>query len=811
MSETSRRRPWRGIASFTAAAITVGLLTSTAGAEPASPVEDLGEPLRDVLLIGGDVGPGPHGDTVLWSASSSTPAALNAVDPDTGELVATYPLPGSGGAWAVEVSVDGSVYVGSYGSSHLYRWTAATGVIDLGNPLPSGTFVWSLDSDENGVVYGGMSPNGAVFSYDPATGRFRDYGRVSSSDYVRSVAYEDGTVYLGTSRPSRVFALDPVTGSTAELPAPPAADPASEYVYDLNVWDGHLYARYGEASPDDLFVYDVAAGEWVDHIPAAHGLDVSAPGPDGTVYLVADGRLHGYDPTTRTLTPTDMPFGGRVANTRGIGWAELDDPDFPGRSIVGLLWRGSMFRYSPVTGAFDFVDAQIPGTPIPVTVLAQGAGDRVHAGGFLSGGFATFDSVSGDQTSFRRFAQMEAMVTIGDRTYLGAYPDARLYEYDPTQLWNSSEYSPSSEPGLPENPRQIVNLKSEEQVRAGALTGAGRYVALGTEPGLDRYGGVFLLWDSATEEVVFQERGLVPDQSIVALTYRDGIVYGASSIYGGYTATQPRASEAVVFAWSVDDRELLWQTAPVPGAGTVSDLAFDGAGTLWGTAAGEVFALDVATREVSRGFDGAQGAQQLEFNPLDGRLYVDWGGEGLGWFDAARDERHVVVDRNAHALTVDADGRVWFSEGTHVYRFATAVHCDSTVTGGHEGRLTISNGTVCLADATVAGPVIVADDATLVATDATIDGPLRATGAGRVVVTGSTVSGTVSVRDTLGSVELRDNTFESRVSLTGNRGDVVVDGNGVGGPLACSDNRWTPSGTENEVTGPASGQCASLG
>lgn len=313
-------------------------------------------------------------------------------------------------------------------------------------------------------------------------------------------------------------------------------------------------------------------------------------------------------------------------------------------------------------------------TPIPVTTLTEGAAATIHAGGFLSGGFATLDAQTGEQRSFSRFAQMESMTSLDGKVYLGAYPGARLYAYDSSLAWNSSEYSPAAVSGLPENPVKIVDLTADEQVRAGAITAAGDYVALGTEPGLDRYGGVFLLWDPASQSVIYQERGLIEDQSIVALTHRDGVIYGASSVRGGYSATEPRASEAVVFAWSVADRELLWQTAPIPGAATVEDIAFDAGGTLWGVADGQVFGLDVETQQVigdvAVPVDGY--GQQIEFNPIDGMLYVDWGAAGLGWADPASDASSIVTAQDAVALTTDSAGRVWFSEGMNVYRFEVA-------------------------------------------------------------------------------------------------------------------------------------------
>src|SRR5690348_12631350 len=66
---------------------------------PSSAPRSLGVPLTDVLLIGGTVGTMSDGRRVIWSASSGTPAILNAVDPTTGVPLLSVPLPGASGAY----------------------------------------------------------------------------------------------------------------------------------------------------------------------------------------------------------------------------------------------------------------------------------------------------------------------------------------------------------------------------------------------------------------------------------------------------------------------------------------------------------------------------------------------------------------------------------------------------------------------------------------------------------------------------------------------------------------------------------------
>ncbi|MDR8411085.1 PQQ-binding-like beta-propeller repeat protein [Nonomuraea sp. 3-1Str] len=658
------------LAAAPAPASAAGGTTATPAAE-AGPA-DLGVPLQDVLLLGGTVAPGPGGTPVLWEASSGAPAHLNAVDPATGAAVARLDLPGAAGAWAVDATPDGSVYAGTYGDGRLYRWTREGGVADLGRPLPSENFVWSVAAGEGATVYGGTSPGGRLFGYDPATG-FRDYGKLSASHaYVRSVSYAGGKIYAGTENPAAVFEVDAATGVAEKLPTPPGLDVTDKWAYDVNVAGGFLFVRYGSAFPGPLHVWDIAARAWTDTLESAHGLDVSPPDDQGRIYFVKGGELVGYDPRTRTVTPTGMPFTGRVANTRGIGWAELGLPDYPGKSLVGLLWRGLMFRYNPQTGARSFVQTGIQGEPIDITAIADGPDGRVYVGGFLNGGFAALDPVTGEREEFHTFSQSEAMTAHGGKLYVGAYPEARVYAYDPSLPWNSTEYSPSPEPGPAPNPARLLDFATDKQIRPRALTPAGRYVAVGTMPDLGQVGGVLALWDPREGRMAYSQRHVVEDQSIVSLAYRDGVVYGGTSIYGGQSATPPTQPEAKLFAWSVREKRLLWELVPAPGKPAVPALAFDDRGRLWGIAGGEVFAVNVATRKVVSRVtlsDSASSSGALVFNARDRRLYGAHAGAQVFALDPRTGKRSVLKEGPVHHLAVHRSGAVYFAEGPKLFRY----------------------------------------------------------------------------------------------------------------------------------------------
>lgn len=641
-------------------------------AAPGVTVDPFGIPLRDVLLIGGTVGPGPDGTPVLWSAVSGEPARLAAIDPATGRTVSDQELTGAPGSYAVAAAPDGTVYVGAYNTGDLYRRRPGpdSPVENLGRPLPSETYIWRIAVDDAGVVYGGTFPGARVFSRDPATGATRDYGQVlPGAQYVRSLAVTADKIYAGTQPDAHVFEIDKVTGERRELSLPDGLGTgAGQTVYDLNAHGGRVYARFGSAINGRLGVYDVAARRWTDLIDDVAGLDVSAPGPGGLVYLTRAGRLTGYHPGTRTFTDTPLVFPGRVVNNRGIGWVTLADRDWPGRTLVGLLWRGDMFRWNPVTGRADVVPTDVPGEPIPIAALHVGPTGTVWVGGYLNGGLARVDPDTGVST-FQRFAQVESVLETGGRVWLGAYPDSRLYRYDPAKPWSSPEYSPGL-PGSPDNPVKLLDLKAADQVRARALTDAGDKVAYGTMPNTT-LGGALAIVDKTTGAARVH-RPVVTDQSIVSLAHVNGLVVGGTSIDGGYSVPRPTQTEARLFGWDVATDAPAFEFVPVPGARAIPALAVDRSGLLWGLAGGQLFAVDVAARAVVRRIALALGVSdsrgRLGYDATRHLLYALVGGRLLVRADPATGATRQLLDQPAEFLAVHPDGRLFLGAGEHLHR-----------------------------------------------------------------------------------------------------------------------------------------------
>ncbi|TDW98726.1 hypothetical protein EV647_3454 [Kribbella sp. VKM Ac-2566] len=579
-------------------------LTSPAQAgqqPPVGTVTSLGTPLSDVLLIGGTVAPGPNGKTAIWNVSTGSPAYLNAIDPATGDSLLSAALPGADGSYAVAATPNGTIYVGTYNNGHLYRLRPGGSVEDLGRPIASESFIWRITTDDQGNVYGGTFPNGKVFRYDDTTGAIRDYGTVlAGQTYVKSIDYAGGKVYAGTMPDAHIMEIDATSGAITELPSPPGlGDPSDKVVYDLNARGGRVYVRISTAFPGPLYVWDIASRTWVDEIPNAHGLDISPIGADGSLYLIQSSELKKYDPATKTLTGTGLMFTGRIQNARSIGYADLNLPDYPGTSVVGTLWRGEEFRYNPQTGKSEIFVTKVRREPIEILSVAGGK-NNIYAGGFLNGGVSVVNPTTGE-AKYNRFSQVEALLEGSDgKLWIGAYPEARLYDYDLSKPWSSPEYSPGP-PGTPDNPVQRLNLKPDLlQTRARALTEVNGKIAVGTVPDGDRLGGALVIYDPATNTAE-KYRNVVQDESVFGLTSHCGIVYGGTSIVGGLATTPPTREAGTVFAWDVAKKKL-WETVPVPKAATVSSVTMGPDGLLWGVAGKTVFAVAPDTGKLKKSF-----------------------------------------------------------------------------------------------------------------------------------------------------------------------------------------------------------------
>ncbi|WP_329519193.1 hypothetical protein [Spirillospora sp. NBC_01491] len=615
-------------------------------------------PLSSTTTPGGVV---VHRDGVAYLYTVSTVSAGSAlfsvIDTRDGSRKYELPLPGALGTWAVTAGPDGTAFIGSYSSGKAFRWAwGAAAVTDLGTPLPGETFIWAVAADSAGRFYGGTSPGGRLFRHDPATGAVRDYGRlVEGEQFVRSLDIgPDGTVYAGLGAHAHVVTVDPETGAKRELPLPAGLD-TDQFAYDVRVVGRYLAVRFAaSAAAGELWLYDLAHRRWTRHVPGVSGIGLVAQGD--RLQVIRDGDVTAVDVSTGTTRVLAHVESDALLHLVGrLSGSEL---------LVKANTGGGLWRVNVRTGKVVALQAELPEQPTAVESLGIGPDGKVYGSGYLSGGLASYDPATGAVVGRKGVGQMEGMVTVGDKLYLGEYPKALIYEYDPALPWA---------PGT--NPRKIMDLSKQQQDRPFAMIDAGGVLAVGTVPTSGVLGGVLALYDPKTGTGRVLD-DVVPTQSIVGLTYRDGVVYGTTSVWGG-NGIDAKEPDAKLVAVDVATGAVRYTAVPVPGERAISGLTTDDKGHVWGFSTCTVFEFDPATRQTLRSAKYCDYAWDkvhhvwrdsfLFFDARDGNLY---GKAQAKVFKIDRDTlAYTQLARPISVLTQAPSGDLYMTRESNFFRW----------------------------------------------------------------------------------------------------------------------------------------------
>lgn len=634
---------------------------------PTGTVTDLGEPVHKTQATGSAIGPGPDGAPqayFLVSGNTTNTAEFAVIDLRSSKTVLDVRIAsGSGIARAMAVSpVDGTVYFGTSDTGDLYSYQPGdTQVTHLGVPMPGQVF-WGLSIGTDGLVWGGTYPGGKVFSYDPASGQLHDYGQaIDGETYIEALEQVGDELYVGSSPNAKMARLDPASGAFTPVAMP--ADHASTDIYKLNLRGSLLFA-----ATDKIYVLDTTTGTWGDEL-AGTGRGVSPVDPEtgNTVYFkTSAGPVASYNLDTKAVTNLGWSPN---ASPESWGWVDLNDPKVPGSLSVAFTFytNGRVYAYDPTTSTGYYCEPTLLGSGDQLTMIGGGPDGNIYCGAYLTPpGMGRWDP---DKKAFELLAdsgQVEGYGSFRGSLLYGRYPQGALYRYDVTKPWAQGT-----------NPQPPVTI-GDEQNRPQSFVDLGDQVAVSSVPETGRHGGAVTLWNPDTNAFSVY-RNVVENQTPVSLVYHGGLIYGGTSINGGY-GIDPVTPEANLFIWDPVSHQTLFTAAPVSGATTVAGLVMDAQGTLWGLADSTLFAFNPTRRKVlhtatlfsdndgSRyGNDhallaagnqlvGVTANRLFAYNPNSGKLTVLYDG--------------VATGAGARTLSVDRYGSLYFNaNSSHLFRY----------------------------------------------------------------------------------------------------------------------------------------------
>jgi len=603
--------------------------------------EDLGAPIRKATLMRGAAGKDGAGRNVIYSVVAGAPSIFTVIDIATEKVVKSVPMPDTSGAWSVTVSGDGSVYLGAYNLGLLYRYIPSTDeLINLGHPLPSkDSVLYPMAAGKDGIMYGSTYPTAHLYEYNPATNTFKDYGTMStlnsSERWTRVVVYDEDThkIYAGVGNVPRLLEYDLATGAKRDLL--PAGYENITAVYDLNLADGKLFARKEANKANETFVIDVESGKQLKVMNAdtgevsstfinfSRGVSPESPLAKVVYFAGTGGELFEFDLDTNAYRSLHVSIEGAAIS---YDYVQLNEEGFPGYSLVGLSGNsGKMYKYNLQTGKVKLTDIQVPAEPVNIHEIAKGPDGKIYAAGYLQGNLGVYTPSANESIYYDGIGQGEGMAVIHNKLYVGVYPGASVLEYDLSKPWNRTNADAL-------NPKRLFTLDGLNQDRPFGMAGAEdlNKLFVGTVPKNGMLGGVLAVYDVATggEPEVYEN--VVPDHSLLSFAYKDGLLYGGTSVHGGQGGA-PTASEAVLYIWDVVNKKKLFETVPVSGKQAITALHVGPDGNIWGLANGALFIFDIETRQVihsENAFTNATGRWidgSMETG-TDGNVYATVGG-----------------------------------------------------------------------------------------------------------------------------------------------------------------------------------------
>lgn len=635
-------------------------------------IEDLGPAFYSPNVRLADVDVLSDGTPVGYVFSDGEPVSFNVVDLRTGAMRDSHDMDGYSIAASIEIAPDDTVYFSVRGPNDGTLWTYdphTQQVRKLASRIAGENLLRTLVLDGD-VLYGSTYPNAKVYSYDTLDGEIRDYGSVvdDGSAYAWGLDVVDDALWVGTGATPHLMEVDPVSGAVTERALPAGVAETADFVNRVERHGDVVFISYSPAGAggDNTAVYDLAAREWLPGLEGGAG-SWTEDAAGGLVYYVSGDTIRAYDIAARqsvTIGWENGPLVNELEGTTDLALVELGTAEFPGTTLVGVRVDGAIWRYDLESGTGDVVHSEIVGAPATVHSLGIGGDGAVYAGAYLSAGvMARVDESGVQQLSGPK--QADSIIAHRERTVVGVYPGAEFYVGHSRRPWEWGR-----------NPKHLFGLGRGEtgQDRPMAMTAAREYVAAGTVPNYGELGGALTLFNPATGAYE-SHRNVVPEQSVTALAYRDGLVYGGTSIHGGLSSV-PTRTEAELFVWDIRAGELVESSVVVPGAEVIHALTFDDAGRLWGLADnGVVFEYDPATREVVRTVRTPATSSniwgrlsELYQHPGDGHIYGNANGR-LFRLDPRTLEFVTLIASGARHSVLGEDGAIYVADETNIFRY----------------------------------------------------------------------------------------------------------------------------------------------
>ncbi|MBN1622834.1 MAG: hypothetical protein JXN10_06810 [Clostridia bacterium] len=507
-------------------------------------------------------------------------ATFIVVSLDRKKIIFSQDAPGATGSWGVCEASDGRIYFGSYVNGGLYRFDPRVEKFEtLFDNLPNAKFIFSLDADNENNIYGGTWPNCAVFKYNGISEKldFYDEKIITTEDYVRLVLYNHDrkSLYASISAHSHVVEYKEGIGIVRDIF--PMEYRKESFVIILGFYNNAIYANMPQSH--EIVAIDLDSGEVLKKLPCPAANEEILPMGIDVSRLIMGYRSGGY-----TIDPQNdriYHFIGEDDDTIMGIWPYSD-----GESVITSSFGGCFFLYNTITGKRTDFKIEIPRKSIEIRQLHMDRTGTIYSTGYLKGGHCIYDPETDTGIQYDGVGQSEGITSGDGKIYFGKYPGAYIYEFDPEKPWN-----------MPGNPRELFELKTPaNQDRPFAIKVFDEKLYIGTIPNYGDIQGALTVYDIKNKKHTIR-KDFSDSRSIVSLEYKNGILYGGTTVCGGL-GSYTKQESGTVFALDTKNDRYIYEVEPVSGCKNAGGLCLTPEGKLLGCADSTFFIMDSETGNV---------------------------------------------------------------------------------------------------------------------------------------------------------------------------------------------------------------------
>ncbi|WP_459896457.1 NHL repeat-containing protein [Geobacillus stearothermophilus] len=619
---------------------------------------DLGPKVRNISVNTSRAAMDKKGNCYLYMILHGTPTVLAVLDLNTGKVKKTFPLLDSTAAWAMDIDEGGVLWIGGTNKGSIYRFDPNTfSFKNFGNQLGGSKEVAIQDiTHSNQKLFATTAYGANFFSFSKAKGK-----RVSGlsplepgKKFAKSIVYDQGsnTLFISLGAKANLLKWNLSTGKKEHIL--PLKYQSETYIYKMRIVNQYLFARMYPS--EKIAVYDMKKNRFVAEFPASSIVSNKNPFKN-EVYYTYKGKFYRFDLKTLKTYRTNLslpPFTEAIS----LDFVKKKNGE---TVLTGLVDNdGRYYELNPIRNRLVIRKPTLPAQPVNLYTMTQSLdGSKIIINGYMSGGLCIYDVDTKKEIELKPVSQLETILVTPGKMYLGAYPKARLLEYDLASKWK----------GYPINPRKLLNLLSYGQTRITALIKKDNTLLLGTYPENSTGGGVLALYDTVSGKSTVYPN-FINNQSIISLlAYKDGYIYGGTSRHANYKVSKEPAR---FFRFKLDNPKRV-EFLPIPlNSVMISSLIEGPDGNIWGMANGTLFQYNPSTnsfktkqilKAISGRFKNAvlvNGKNGLLYGTVEGKLFE---------VDPSTMKVTILLDHNAWDLAIDKNGTLYVRNLERLYSF----------------------------------------------------------------------------------------------------------------------------------------------